>query len=190
MTTRTESNMPTSYSDKILQALAQRGRLNCRQLAGTISHDFKKTTQLVGFMRTSKKIKTSGLVDGLAAYELTETGRALVPSAQSDSLSPTSSLRSIDDLADAQMRPPKVAISKQQEVESTPSSPSQPRRVTETSTQSTHPPMDAVSTKAMKFGMLSSGEFLILIDERPITIPAADVPLMRAQLNAAPAGIA
>ncbi|WP_313064635.1 hypothetical protein [Achromobacter animicus] len=182
--------MPTSYSDKILQALAQRGRLNCRQLAGTISHDFKKTTQLVGFMRTSKKIKTSGLVDGLAAYELTETGRALVPSAEPDSLPPTSSPRSIDDLADAQMRPPKVATSKQQAVESTPYSAAQPERVTETSTQSTHPPMHDVSTKAMKFGMLSTGEFLILIDERPITIPAADVPAMRAQLSAAPTGVA
>lgn len=182
--------MTTSYSDKILQALAQRGRLNCRQLAGTISHDFKKTTQLVGFMRTSKKIKTSGLVDGLAAYELTKAGRALVPSAEPDSLPPTSSPRSIDDLADAQMRPSKVATSKQQPIESTPSSPAQSERVAETWTQSTRPPMHPDRTKAMKFGMLSTGEFLILIDERPITIPAADVPLMRAQLNAAPAGIA
>lgn len=179
--------MTTSYSDKILQALAQHDRLNTRQLAAKISCDTKKATQLVSFMRTSKKLKTDGQIDGLAAYSLTDHGRTLI---RSDSPVPASSPRSIDDLADAQMRPPKVATSKQQAVESMPSTASQPDRFTETSTQSTHPPMHAVSTKAMKFGMLSSGEFLILVDEQPITIPAADVPVLRAQLNAAPAGIA
>lgn len=179
--------MTTSYSDQILQALAQHERLNTRQLAAKISCDTKKATQLVSFMRTSKKLKTDGQVDGLAAYSLTDHGRTLI---RADTPAPASSPRSIDDLADAQIRPPKAATSKQQPIESMPPSPTQPERVTNTSTQSTHPPMHDVSTKAMKFGMLSTGEFLILIDERPITIPAADVAVMRAQLAAAPAGIA
>ncbi|WP_313369189.1 hypothetical protein [Achromobacter animicus] len=179
--------MTTSLSDKILQALAQHGRLNTRQLAAKISSDTKKTTQLVSFMRTSKKLKTDGEIDGLAAYSLTDLGQSLI---RLDSPALASSPRSIDDLADAQMRPPKVATSNQQPIESTSSSPAQPERVAETWTPSTRPPMHPGRAKAMKFGMLSTGEFLILIDERPITIPAADVPLMRAQLNAAPTGIA
>ncbi|WP_312538061.1 hypothetical protein [Achromobacter mucicolens] len=178
--------MTTSLSDKILQALAQHGRLNTRQLAAKISCDTKKTTQLVSFMRTSKKLRTDGEIDGLAAYSLTDLGRSLI---RSDSPAPASSPRSIDDLADAQIRPPKVATSKQQPIESPPAPHSQPEPAADMWTPSTRPPMHT-RTKATKFGMLSTGEFLILIDERAITIPAADVPVMRAQLNAAPAGVA
>lgn len=182
--------MTTSYSDKILQALAERGRLNCRQLAGAISHDFKKTTQLVGFMRTSKKIKTSGLVDGLAAYELTEAGRALLPNESPNGPETASPPRSIDDLADAQLRPTRSPTTNtQRPVESPPAPHAQPEPAADMWTPSTRPPMHT-RTNATKFGMLSTGEFLILIDERAITIPAADVPAMRAQLNAVPAGVA
>ncbi|WP_312993343.1 hypothetical protein [Achromobacter animicus] len=183
--------MTTSYSDKILQALAQRGRLNCRQLAGAISHDFKKTTQLVGFMRTNKKIKTSGLVDGLAAYELTEAGRALLPNESLNGPETASPPRSIDDLADAQLRPARsAATNTQRPVQSPPAQHSQPEPAVDRSKPSTRPPMPTVRFEATKFGMLSTGEFLILIGERAITIRAADVPVMRAQLNATPAGVA
>lgn len=179
--------MTTSYSDKILQALAQHERLNTRQLAAKISCDTKKATQLVSFMRTSKKLKTDGEVDGLAAYSLTDLGRSLI---RSDSPALASSPRSIDDLADAQVRPPKAVTSTQQPIDSPSARTSQPERAADAWTPSTRPPMHAARATAIKFGMLSTGEFLILIDERTITIPAADVPVMRAQLNAAPAGIA
>lgn len=179
--------MTTSYSDKILQALAQHGRLNTRQLAAKISCDTKKATQLVSFMRTSKKLKTDGEIDGLAAYSLTDLGRSLI---RSDSPALASRPRSIDDLADAQIRPPKAVPSTQQPIDYSSAGTPQPEPAADAWTPRTRPPMHATRAKAIKFGMLSTGEFLILIDERTITIPAADVPVMRAQLNAAPAEIA
>lgn len=166
--------MTTSYSDQILQALAQHGRLNCQQLANKISHDSKKTTQLVSFMRTNKKVKTDGQIDGLAAYSLTDLGRSLVP-ADTQAAHP-SAPSSLDDLAAAQMRP---------------SRPADTERAARTAwldagLHNGHTHKEEKQPPA--FGLLNTGEFLIIANGHTIKIPAEYVPAMRAQLNARTAG--
>lgn len=64
------------YSEQILLALSKHNRLNCRQLAGHISHDFGKTMALVSYMRQNDKVVTNGMIDSLAAYSLSEKGLA------------------------------------------------------------------------------------------------------------------
>src|SRR3546814_657826 len=64
------------YSQQILLALEKHGRLNCRQLAGKISHEFSKTKDLVGYMRQNGKLVTDGTVDDMVSYSLSYKGRA------------------------------------------------------------------------------------------------------------------
>lgn len=64
------------YSQQILLALEKHGRLNCRQLAGQISHEFSKTKDLVGYMRQNGKLVTDGTIDDLVSYSLSAKGRA------------------------------------------------------------------------------------------------------------------
>lgn len=165
--------MTTTYSDSILQALAKHGRLNTRQLAAKISCDTKKATQLVSFMRTSKKLKTDGEVDGLAAYSLTDFGRTLIRTETPHAAHAPTSPTSLDDLADAQMRPPV-----HDKAEPQPAAP--PARHTRPQ-QDTH---RVSERRAPSFGLLNTGDFLILAEGQTITIPAEYVPAMRAQLNA------
>ncbi|OMG79328.1 hypothetical protein [Achromobacter xylosoxidans] len=166
--------MTTSYSDLILQALAKHGRLNTPQLAAKISCDTKKTTQLVSLMRTNKKLKTDGAIDGLAAYSLTDRGRSLVP-VDTKAATP-SAPASLDDLADSQMRPTK-------------------QQAAEPNARATRPVADLRNSlahledkEAPAFGLLNTGEFLIMADGHTIKIPAEYVPVMRAQLGPATAG--
>ncbi|WP_241132618.1 hypothetical protein [Achromobacter insuavis] len=166
--------MTTTYSDQILQALAEHGRLNTPQLAAKISCDTKKTTQLVSLMRTNKKLKTDGAIDGLAAYSLTDLGRTLVPT---DTQAATSSTPgSLDDLADAQMRPAK-------------------REAAEPTARTTRPDASHRNSLARQegngapaFGLLNTGEFLIMADGHTIRIPAEYVSVMRAQLGTSTGG--
>src|SRR3546814_15521622 len=64
------------YSQQILLALEKHGRLNCRQLAGKISHEFSKTKDLVGYMRQNGTLVTDGTVDELVSYSLSDKVRA------------------------------------------------------------------------------------------------------------------
>lgn len=64
------------YSEQILLALSKHSRLNCRQLAGHISHDYGKTKALVSYMRQNDKVMTDGEIDSLTAYSLSEKGLA------------------------------------------------------------------------------------------------------------------
>ncbi|WP_033459148.1 hypothetical protein [Bordetella bronchiseptica] len=166
--------MATSYSDLILQALAKHGRLNCRQLSGAISHDFKKTTQLVSFMRTNRKLETAGTIDNFAAYQLTQAGRVAAGLEDAEPTLPASptSPASIDDLADVHMRP-----AARQPLDSRP-----PVRTSPTA-------MQAIKESSVAFGLLSTGEFLILVNDETIRIARDQVPLLRAQLNAPPLGL-
>lgn len=167
--------MSTSHSDQILQALAKHGRLNTPQLAAKISCDTKKATQLVSFMRMNKKIKTDGQVDGKAAYSLTDLGRSLLP--PDSQAAPPSAPGSLDDLADAQMRP-----IKQQAAE--PNARAK-RLVADLRNSLAH----LEEKEAPAFGLLNTGEFLIMADGHTIKIPAEYVPVMRAQLGAAAGGV-
>lgn len=169
--------MTTTYSDSILQALAQHGRLNTRQLAAKISCDTKKATQLVSFMRTSKKLKTDGEVDGLAAYSLTDLGRTLVRTESPRAAQAPTSPTSLDDLADAQMRPP-VHEAAGPKPAAPPVRQAGPQRDMQR----------LYERPAPSFGLLNTGDFLILAEGQTITIPAKYVPAMRAQLNAPAAG--
>ncbi|WP_286899926.1 hypothetical protein [Achromobacter sp. UBA2119] len=170
--------MTTSYSEKILQALAQRGRLNTRQLAAQISCDTKKATQLVSFMRTSKKLKTDGEIDGLAAYSLTDFGHSLVqaeaPSAARTPAQPTS----MNDLADAHMRPPRHDAALPQ-----------PKPLPAPRARAQQDAQRLSEIPAPAFGLLNTGEFLIMVDGHTIKIPAEYVPAMRAQLNPNAGGV-
>ncbi|MNU43056.1 hypothetical protein D3C71_318320 [compost metagenome] len=168
--------MTTSYSDQILQALAQHGRLNCQQLANKISHDSKKTTQLVSFMRTNKKVKTDGQIDGLAAYSLTDIGSALVPGAAPRAAQPASSPSSLDDLAAAQLRPARGDAA------------SPPHHSASIGASLRNDQKDQEEQHAPAFGLLNTGEFLIIAEGHTIKIPAKYVPAMRAQLSARTAG--
>lgn len=166
--------MTTSHSDQILQALAKHGRLNTPQLAAKISCDTKKATQLVSFMRTNKKLKTDGAIDGLAAYSLTDLGRSLVP-ADTKAATP-SAPSSLDDLAAAHMRPAK-------------------RDAAEPSPRAARPDTGLRNSLARQgeqgtpaFGLLNTGEFLIMADGHTIKIPAEYVAVMRAQLGPATGG--
>lgn len=214
--------MTTSYSDQILMALAKHGRLNCQQLANKISHDSKKTTQLVSFMRTNKKVKTDGQIDGLAAYSLTELGLALVPAAaphtdtanarplgsrqtdrvrnhvpaprpsdsatlagsnqaaperESASAQRSSPPSSLDDLAEAQMRPATRGTDGPKTADPWPVPVSDLQRR-----------LLPAAEPAPAFGLLNTGEFLIIADGHTIKIPAEYVPVMRAQLGRVTAG--
>lgn len=160
--------MTTTYSDQILQALAKHGRLNTPQLAAKISCDTKKATQLVSFMRTNKKLKTDGAIDGLAAYSLTDFGRSLVPA---DTQAAPSSPGSLDDLVDAQMRSAKRETA-------------EPCARTTRLDASLHNGLARQEEKeAPAFGLLNTGEFLIMADGHTIKIPAEYVSVMRAQLG-------
>lgn len=167
--------MTTSYSDQILQALAKHGRLNTPQLAAKISCDTKKATQLVSFMRTNKKLKTDGAIDGLAAYSLTDLGRSLVP-ADTKAATP-SAPGSLDDLAAAHMRP-----AKHDAAEPSP-------RATWLDASLRNGLASRGEQGAPAFGLLNTGEFLIMADGHTIKIPAEYVPAMRAQLSAPPHGV-
>lgn len=166
--------MTTTYSDQILQALAKHGRLNTPQLAAKISCDTKKATQLVSFMRTNKKLKTDGAIDGLAAYSLTDLGRSLVP-ADSQAATP-SAPGSLDDLAAAHMRPTKREASE----------PSPRAAWLDASLRNGQPRQAEQGAPA--FGLLNTGEFLIMADGHTIKIPAKYVPVMRAQLGPSTGG--
>ncbi|WP_088147046.1 hypothetical protein [Achromobacter denitrificans] len=166
--------MTTSYSDQILQALAKHGRLNCQQLATKISHDSKKTTQLVSFMRSNKKVKTDGQIDGLAAYSLTEIGLSLVPVATPRPAHTPTAPSSLDDLADSHFRPTRREAGEASGIAQTPIVRSRDNKPRESQQQ----------TPA--FGLLNTGEFLILLDGHTIKIPAEYVPAMRAQLRPIP----
>lgn len=170
--------MTISYSDLILQALTKHGRLNTRQLAAKISYDTKKTTQLVSYMRTSKKLKTDGEIDGLAAYSLTDAERSLVaaelPRADRSPATPSS----LDDLADTQLRPGKYLAA-----ESPP--PGKPRRAI--TSKQVDKLLEEVRTDPA-FGLLNTGEFVIMAKGYTIIIAAKYVPAMRAQLNTPAAG--
>ncbi|APX75096.1 Uncharacterised protein [Achromobacter insolitus] len=169
--------MTTSYSDQILQALAKHGRLNCQQLANKISHDSKKTTQLVSFMRTNKKVKTDGQIDGLAAYSLTDLGRSLVPvKAPRVELSPTAP-SSLDDLADAQLRPVRPSGTEPQS-----------SAAWDMYSRAKRDSLRQVEQSGPAFGLLNTREFLIMFEGHMIKIPAENVPAMRAQLNTPAAG--
>ncbi|MFY3130688.1 hypothetical protein ACOTF1_06635 [Achromobacter ruhlandii] len=166
--------MTTSYSDQILLALAKHGRLNCQQLANKISHDSKKTTQLVSFMRINKKVRTDGQIDGRAAYSLTDLGRSLVPA--SAQAAPSTTPTSLDDLADSHMRPAKREAAE-----------SEPRAKLLDSMLHIGQTRQA-EQGAPAFGLLNTGEFLIIADGHTIKIPAEYVPVMRAQLGSVSAG--
>ncbi|MBP8322366.1 hypothetical protein KAF81_32505 [Pseudomonas aeruginosa] len=166
--------MSTSYSDHILQALAKHGRLNTPQLAAKISCDTKKATQLVSFMRMNKKIKTDGQIDGKAAYSLTDLGRSLVPA--SAQAAPSTTPTSLDDLADSHMRP-----TKQQAAEPN-------ARATRLVADLRNSLAHLEDKEAPAFGLLNTGEFLIMADGHTIKIPAEYVPVMRAQLDPGPGG--
>ncbi|OCZ67742.1 hypothetical protein A7P23_02590 [Achromobacter xylosoxidans] len=166
--------MSTSYSDHILQALAKHGRLNTPQLAAKISCDTKKATQLVSFMRMNKKIKTDGQIDGKAAYSLTDFGRSLVqPDTQAV---PSTTPTSLDDLADSHIRPAKREAA---ESESRAKLLDSMLHIDQTR---------QVEQGAPAFGLLNTGEFLIIADGHTIKIPAKYVPVMRAQLGRVSAG--
>ncbi|RIJ06036.1 hypothetical protein DXK93_01535 [Achromobacter sp. K91] len=167
--------MTPTFSQQIIQALAKHGRLNTRQLAAKISYDTKKTTQLVSFMRTSKKLQTDGEIDGLAAYSLTELGRSLIlADAQTTRPSAPSSL---DDLAAAQLHPVKP-------------SPAEPPSSVAWDMHSTaqRDLQRQAEQSSPAFGLLNTGEFLIMFEGHTIKIPAKNVPAMRAQLNTPAAG--
>lgn len=166
--------MTTSYSDQILLALAKHGRLNCQQLANQISHDSKKTTQLVSFMRTNKKVKTDGQIDGLAAYSLTDLGRSLVQ--PNTPAAPPNKPTSLDDLADSHMRPVRREAAE-----------SEPRAKLLDAMLNVGQARQA-EHGAPAFGLLNTGEFLIIADGHTIKIPAEYVPVMRAQLGRINAG--
>lgn len=166
--------MSTSYSDHILQALAKHGRLNTPQLAAKISCDTKKATQLVSFMRMNKKIKTDGQIDGKAAYSLTDFGRSLVPA--SAQAAPSTTPTSLDDLADSHMRPAKREAAE-----------SEPRAKLLDSMLHIGQTRQA-EQGAPAFGLLNTGEFLIIADGHTIKIPAEYVPVMRAQLGSVSVG--
>lgn len=166
--------MSTSYSDHILQALAKHGRLNTPQLAAKISCDTKKATQLVSFMRMNKKIKTDGQIDGKAAYSLTDLGRSLVP-ASAQAAHP-STPTSLDDLADSQMRPAKREAAE----------PEPRAKLLDAMPHTSQTRQAEQGTPA--FGLLNTGEFLIIADGHTIKIPAEYVPVMRAQLGRVTAG--
>lgn len=167
--------MTIIYSDLILQALAKHGRLNTPQLAAKISCDTKKATQIVSFMRTNKKLKTDGAIDGLAAYSLTDLGRSLVP-ADTQAATPNTP-SSLDDLAAAQMRPSRLADTE---------------RAARTAWLDAGLDNGHTHKKEKQppaFGLLNTGDFLIMADGHTITIAAEHVPAMRAQLGATPNGV-
>lgn len=175
------------FSNDILIALAKRGPMNCRQIAGQISHNLDKVVALVAYMRTNGKLQTADTkVDGMTAYALTSTGRDLVARLIEEERTDTREPASRPAASSESSKPSTAFDVKPQGDQKQTAKASAPVAANdEPKPQKTQPASRSSAPARVRLGVLNTGELMIWPEGHPpALLEPADVTALRAFLVA------